>query len=42
MELPDIWSTDRWDEKRLEALDRGERLLEDFSWWIQDDEKFTV
>lgn len=42
MEMPDIWSTVKWDEKRLEALDRGERLLEDFSWWIQDDEKFTV
>ncbi|KAK8031898.1 hypothetical protein PG990_001632 [Apiospora arundinis] len=48
MELPDIWNADQWDKQRSSdpggsgGLGRDANLLEDFSWWIQDDQKFTA
>ncbi|KAK8855361.1 caspase domain-containing protein [Apiospora arundinis] len=41
VELPDIWNAAQWDEKRSSGLGRDGELLEDVSWWIQDDQKVT-
>lgn len=43
MELPDIWNADQLDnDERSCSLGRGAELLDGFSWWVQDELRFTI